>query len=124
MYKVRFHLAKGPNFMHWQVKSCEGEVQYFDPDKFSLQMYECVLKSAKATATKINQGANKSVCAWIECEDFVAVFKKDMDLFDIIRYNPRKAPHWCDEHGDDIDDTFVFTVYSQGIALGRDLLEY
>ena len=66
IYQVRFHLAKGENFMKWQVKDLSnGEVNYYDPSEYQLVMYDSVLKNQKTTAKKINCGANKTVCAWI-----------------------------------------------------------
>jgi hypothetical protein len=57
-YKVRFHLAKGEHFMHWQVRGPNGYLQFYDPKQFALKMYNCVLKNQRATAQKICDGEN------------------------------------------------------------------
>jgi hypothetical protein len=108
-YKVRFHLAKGDHFMHFQIKNTEtNEVTYADPSKFSLYMLDIKLKNQKATATKINNGAHKTVCAWIEARE-VFVVSPFSDLrppwYKPISYNPRVAPHWQDEQSQDIDNS-------------------
>lgn len=108
MYKVRFHLASGPNFMHWQVKSKETEnVLFFNPEKYRLYMHDCKLINQPSTAKKIYQGMNKSVCAWIECSSFGIVHERDWNdcqkpyyvqrKFQL-NYNPRIVPYWhnCD----------------------------
>ena len=101
MYKLRFHLANGPHFMHWQLTSPSGEVTYHDPKNFKCLLLGTKLKNRRATAEKIHAGANKTVCAWIEAEniffrdEFPEVFpevKKELMLQ--VRYNPRVLPYW------------------------------
>ncbi len=46
--KVRFHLAKGENFMKWQVTSPSG-VAYYDPEHFHITMRNCKLRNRKST---------------------------------------------------------------------------
>lgn len=99
MYKIRFHLAKGENHRHWQVKNTlTGEVRYYDPNKTYLQMQGCRLRNQPTTARKIHNGANKTVCAWVDCEvvevkDSVPLFVK---LDGELSYNPRTNPYWVD----------------------------
>ena len=68
MYKVRFHLGRGKHFMQWQIKSDENVVSYVDPLDNQLAMLGCRLSLQPSAAQKIHDGANKTVCAWIECE--------------------------------------------------------
>lgn len=97
MYKLRFHLAKGPHFMNWQLTSPTGEVTYHDPKTFRCLLVGTKLKNRRATAEKIHAGANKTVCAWIEAEQ---VFIQDefpevnKELMLQVRYNPRVLPYW------------------------------
>ena len=96
-YKVRFHLAKGDNFMKWQVFDLQtGTKDYFDPDSRYIIMRDCVLGNQPATAKKIFDGDNKTVCAWVACEE-VSVVDSSPSLRNMSRfmYNPRKNPHWC-----------------------------
>ena len=69
MYKIRFHLANGNNFMKWQVKNTDtNEVSYVDPSENQIAMMNATLKVQPSTAKKIHEGACKTVCAWIQCE--------------------------------------------------------
>ena len=93
-YKVRFHLAPGENFMKWQVKDAEGNVSFYEPSEVSLKLCNCFLRNQPTTAKKIHDGANKTVCAWVECESVEVVrsvkFKNGFHL----AYNPRVMPNW------------------------------
>lgn len=102
MYRVRFHLANGPHFMHWQIKDMEtGNVEYVDPQKYSLWLTNCKLKNNKKIARQIRDGADKTVCAWIECaswriesDAFTCDFLFERTDIEHLQYNPRKAPYW------------------------------
>jgi hypothetical protein len=124
MYKIRFHLAEGKNFLKWQVthyqlakptpayptgdivKYKSKEVTYVDPEKHTLVMRNCKLRNQVGTAKKIHDGANKSVCAWIDCESVdisdnpIPTTFMDWQL----RYNPRHHPHWRDAGGNQRDN--------------------
>jgi hypothetical protein len=118
MYKLRFHLANGPHFMHWQLTSPSGEVTYHDPKTFRCMLVGTKLKNRRATAEKIHAGSNKTVCAWIEAEHF---FLQDefpevkKELMPQVRYNPRVKPHWHFSHPDlehvDLDNTSNSITY-------------
>lgn len=102
-YRVRFHLAKGANYMHWQItdNNSKGAREYYHPDKVEIVMYKAKLGNQPATARKIFEGQNKTVCAWVEC-DAVDINYKSSPNFQPIdtqeltqyKYNPRKNPHW------------------------------
>lgn len=102
MIKVRFHLAQGENYMKWQVKNHHGEVTYHDPQEVTLAMYECKLVNQQGTAQKIFDGANKTVCAWIECEGICILASTTEIKSNKVSYNPRVAPHWM-MNGVDVD---------------------
>ena len=98
-YRVRFHLAKGDDYMKWQVfDKKNNRKQYFEPDLWSIEMIDCELGNYPTTAKKIHDGANKTVCAWVSCDDFrawrVEVLKPSIDGLTHYKYNPRKNPHW------------------------------
>lgn len=124
MFRVRYHLGRGENYMKWQVKDCStGHIEYKDPEEWSLALYDCTLVNNKRIARTILKGENKTVCAWIECEcvgyikvgyepkdeveaSVINAFDKDWDeSITIIKYNPRKKPHWVDNRGKDIDSS-------------------
>ena len=108
-YKVRFHLGKGEHFMHWQVRGPNGYLQFYEPNHFALKMYNCILKNQRATAQKICDGENKTVCAWIACERVLA-YRLPLDALvptrchEPISYNPKVAPYWRDRNDCNIDN--------------------
>jgi len=94
--KVRFNLSKGKNHMKWKIAYPDGSVEYIDPNKSDLTLKKCRLRNNPKTANKILLGANKSVCAWILCDDVIIKDKLPEDLEEVqrLRYNPRVAPYW------------------------------
>jgi len=108
MYKVRVHLGRGKNFMKWQVTSnlntgdgtgAKHVVSYVNPQENQLAMLGCKLSLQPTAAQKIHDGANKTVCAWIECES-VQVLEvnrlKPNEQDYRIKFNPRQNPEWTD----------------------------
>lgn len=72
-HRVRFHLGAGKHYMHWQVRSSNGEVRFYDPETTRLQLWGCVLNRQPSAAKRIYLGvSHKTVCAWISCSDFTA----------------------------------------------------
>jgi len=100
MNKIRFHLGRGKNYMKWQIKTDKG-VSYVSPEESQIVMFNAKLVNQLGTAKKIYDGANKTVCAWIECEDFAVTERVTyagndfMPLF----FNPRKNYNWVDLYG-------------------------
>lgn len=117
MYKIRFHLARGKNFMHWQIKDKENNTQYIDPEKHQLIIIAAQLKNRTSTASKIFNGENKTVCAWIECSYFQIFEKEITKSFKEIFYNPRKNIHWNDENKKNIDNEKYKIIISEGKKL-------
>lgn len=94
-YQVRFNLGKGKNFMKWKVSYPSGTARYYEPSEVLIIMNGCKLVNHKGTAKKIFDGANKTVCAWVEC-DGVKVIDKVVTQSEArqVCYNPRVTPHW------------------------------
>lgn len=115
-YKVRFNLSKGANYMKWKVEGPYG-VSYYDPSKVSLVMSNCQLKNSKATAQKIYDGAHKTVCAWIRCNEVKISRTSNRCNGYKIYYNPRTAPYWTDKQGNDIDNSTWPVIMSGGKQL-------
>lgn len=121
IYKVRFHLQKGPNYLKWQVRAPDGSVRYYDPKEFSLVMINCKLKNRVKTAQKIHDGADKSVCAWIECEQ-INVYQEVLStntLKGTLSYNPKSHVHWIliyDDYADvmNADNESLLFIYAVG----------
>lgn len=115
MYKVRFHLAKGVNYMKWQVvqivqpkdiRIFKNSVGYHDPESCQLIMYDCSLNNVSKVAEKIFLGSSKTVCAWISCKDLdVIPSKLGVSVVNLknVTYNPRISPHWSLD-GENIDN--------------------
>ena len=105
MYKIRFHLARGENFMKWQVKA-PGYVQYVDPAEHQIAMFNAKLKVQLGTSTKIHE-AHAKLCAWVQCDE-VQITKNDKikpnvnDFY--VRFNPRHNPNWMDMHNNIMND--------------------
>lgn len=95
MIKVRFHLARGENYMHWQIVDFPN-VKYFDSNENNLILTNCILKNNRSVAEKIHKGQNKTVCAWILCEKYDVVLNSNFDKkkYNKISYNPKKVPCW------------------------------
>jgi hypothetical protein len=120
MIKVRFNLGTGENFRKWQVTLPNGTVKYYEPSEVQLVMFGCFLRNQKGTAQKIFGGANKTVCAWVECQGVdirgVGFVKVEDGEYKEISYNPRVTPNW-DSEGENVDGTDVGMMVSDGRKL-------
>lgn len=116
MNKVRFNLGRGSNYMKWKIENTVTKDSiYLDPEEFSLTLVNCILQNNRNRSELIFQGAHKSVCAWILCEKVLVDAPKEIKGEDI-RYNPRKAPHWC--HNDrDVDGEHYDVLKTNGKAI-------
>lgn len=111
--RVRFNLSRGKNYMKWKVEYPDKTVQYHDVTEVQLVMRNCKLKNYRSTAEKIYKGADKSVCAWVLCED---LFVKQTDFlkdegYDRVKYNPKVQPNWVYK-GEVADGTSFQTLIS------------
>lgn len=105
--KVRFHLGRGPNYQRWQVKHGES-VDYYDPEDVMIEMHNAKLRNQRKTAERILAGENKTVCAWIECDDLVVLAADPQavpDVQDFAHYNPKRRPYWHNTARKDLDNT-------------------
>lgn len=115
-FQVRFHLGKGENYGKWQVK-CMAGVRYYDPATVSLTMLDCQLRNHPATARKIHGGADKKVCAWVDCNEvFVSPFGDSVPGLPV-SFNPKVAPHWRNFCGESIDNKRIDVLRSSGRQL-------
>ena len=84
--------------MKWQVKA-PGYVQYVDPAEHQIAMFNAKLKVQTGTSKKIHEGACKTVCAWVQCDEFQITrpdkIKPNVNDF-YVRFNPRHNPNWVD----------------------------
>ena len=95
-YKCRFHLGAGEHFLHWRIENLKTkEVNFYNPKEYSFTFLKAFLRNQKSTAKKINEGANKSVCAWIECDNVIVIKNSILpDNLLQVSYNPKIAPNW------------------------------
>lgn len=114
MLKVRYHLQKGPNYMHWQFKdTATDQVFYHVPEENIIKLHNCVLHNNRNLANKIYLGKNKDVCSWIKCRGMALVF----DMTQIpswcihLRYNPKVLPYWHTYWGKNIDNLVFDELY-------------
>jgi len=106
MIKVRFNLSRNKYYKFWKITFSKNHIVYYDPKTHDIVMENCKLKNYKKTAEKIFCGANKTVCAWIECEAIkISNKKNNYDKLYKISYNPRIAPYWTNNNCEDIDDS-------------------
>ncbi len=109
MYTVRFNLGRGDNYMKWKIENLyTKEKVYLDPSEVSIVMSNCKLKNRINQATKIFNGDNKTVCAWVLCERVGWYINNKLTKTnkDQIRYNPREFPNW--RQGEDNVDNKTF----------------
>lgn len=114
--KVRFNLGKGKNYRKWKIEYPNSEPKYLNPDEVNLIMEGCLLKNYKKTAQRIYEGANKTVCSWIICDNVIINPPKPHLGNKTVSYNPRIKPHWVYDGGD--ADNFTFNSL---IASGREI---
>ena len=103
-FKIRFHLGQGENYMKWRVEDVTTKnVWFFEPSEFDAVIINAKLYNQKSAANKINQGSNKTVCAWIMAEDVVMYSTENIWMKGQVSYNPRLMPHWIDNNGNNAD---------------------
>ncbi len=118
IYRIRFHLQHGPNYLQWQVRRRNTIISYHEPDSTHIVMSGCILKNITYMANKFHNGAAKDVCAWVECENYHLLGGiPESECGSEIRFNPRIAPYWTDSEGMNIDNT----SYAGIISVGRRL---
>ena len=114
--KVRFNLGKGKNYMKWKVEF-PTHSEYYSPDDTTLALFGCQLKNHKKTAEKINQGANKSVCAWILCDNVFLTQNIEQPKDGVqLKYNPRTQPNWL-AGAAVVDNEYFDHIWSDGRKL-------
>ncbi len=111
-HKIAFHLARGINFMHFQIKMGNGEIVYVNPNTHSIILKGCMLKNRKSSSLKIFNGADKERCAWIEFDSFeiVPVIESTSNIN--VRFNPRVCPTWMVNNEGNKDNTTFETLYT------------
>lgn len=118
--KVRFNLSAGKNFMKWKIEYPDKKAEYLDPNTFQLSLSGCTLKNQRKTAQKINDGAHKTVCAWVLCNEINinSVINTELVVNETqLKYNPRKLPYWFIDEDINVDNLNVSKIVSLGNKL-------
>lgn len=119
-YEIRFHLGKGPNYGHWQVKAMCGREKlqefYYNPTQYQLEMLGCKLINKLNKAKKVNQAGVKDVSGWVKCNEVIINNEIPIDNLEKLFYNPILDVHWrrdsdCGEF--EWDDSEYATLITQ-----------
>ena len=126
MYKLRFHLAQGKNYKKWQVVHPDKSKTYHDPQETVFTLKNCKLRIQPSAARKIFNGANREVCAWIECDgleskfsDFTSYNMQELEYkHERLRFNPKVAPNWTSSlHDQSADNQELQELSTYGVAI-------
>lgn len=119
--EVRFHLGRGENYMHWQIKIMQGrrkvDEYYYDPFYYQLEMVGCKLINKVNKAKKVHKAGKKDVAGWVECDEVIINNEIDIDNLEKLYYNPIRDVHWRRESDDGEfawDDSKYDTLITQG----------
>lgn len=133
--KLRFHLARGENYMKWQYRKADGKTVTYFPTKNFYGVIRGKLHNNKKVAKKIHEGENKTVCAWIASEhglacanDIHLMHSEDYFLdgnYVSIKYDPRKYPFWHTHSGLNLDgyDGLIF-IFEKRLYVEIEALMY
>ena len=120
-YEVRFHLGRGENYLHWQVKAMCGRKKlqefYYNPAQYQLEMIGCKLVNQVNKAKKVHAAGRKDVAGWVECDTVMINNEIGVDNLEKLYYNPIRDIHWrresdCGEFA--WDDSQYATLITQG----------
>jgi hypothetical protein len=99
MYRVRFHLQSGRNYMKWQIRHGK-KVMYVDPSTDKLEMMGCKLVNKLSKAKKVHKEGVKDVAGWVQCEKVLINNDIEIENLEKLYYNPIKDIHWRRESDD------------------------
>ena len=102
MFKVRFHLGRGPYYKYWQIIDLEDKdagPKYINPETSQLVLLDCELVCNEEKAKKIYAAGRKDVCGWIKCShlhwhDLFVSNPVSIDSLERIMFNPIVDPVW------------------------------
>ena len=102
MFKVRFHLGRGPYYKYWQItdlKDKDAGPKYINPETSQLVLLDCELVCNENKAREVYSRGVKDVCGWIKCShvhwhDISVSSDINIDGFFNIKFNPIVDPNW------------------------------
>ena len=124
MFKVRFHVAEGEHYKHWQIRTpIKGQkdlVEYADPSEVQLELVKCTLRSRPGVAKKVFKSQVRDVCGWVECEHVITTYLDPITVEGLSRvtYDPKINPYWKIE-GD--SDNYEMLMVGDLITSGKRL---
>jgi hypothetical protein len=96
--EVRFHLSRGENYMHWQIKILQGgkkvDVYYYDPAEYQLEMIGCKLVNRPNKAKQVFEAGVHDVSGWVRCQEVRPVRQMPVENLEKLYYNPLRDPYW------------------------------
>lgn len=117
MFKVRFHVADGKHYKHWQIRTvCKGKpdrIEYENPAEVQLELVGCTLRSQTGKAKKVFKSQVRDVCGWVECEHIITTYLKYTDApitvqaLPRVTYDPKINPYWKIEGDSDNYETML-----------------
>jgi hypothetical protein len=96
-YEVRFHLGAGENYKFWQIKNKKQKiVEYYDPFKYQLFLYNCELINKPTVANKVHKTQVRDVCGWIKCSEFKIIEnnQQNRENLKMVVYDPKMDTYW------------------------------
>ena len=111
MFKVRFHVAEGEHYKHWQIRTpIKGQkdlVEYADPSEVQLELVGCTLRTKIGVAKKVFKSQVRDVCGWVECEHVITTYLDPITVEGLSRvtYDPKINPYWKIEGDSDNYET-------------------
>ena len=91
----------------------DNSVAYYSPDEYHLSMHVCKLGNKPSVSTKIFNGENKTVCAWVWCDLVTAYKGGEHPGGKQYRYN-RPNPHWHSSDEYNLDNCEVGHLVTMG----------
>ena len=111
MFKVRFHVAEGEHYKHWQIRTvCKGKpdrIEYENPAEVQLELVGCTLRTKIGVAKKVFKSQVRDVCGWVECEHVITTYLDPITVEGLSRvtYDPKINPYWKIEGDSDNYET-------------------
>ena len=129
--KLRFHLGRGKNYMHWQLRLDDSNPLYYKPEDVLFKLGNVKLHNRRGVAQKIYEGGNKNPCAWLLTSNPVVISRYDSQKpvevfgngFRQVGYNPRVLPYWTwkDLQGKDNGENLDGRVFNEVIVNGKEI---
>ena len=102
MFKVRFHLGRGPYYKYWQIRDLKDKdagPDYIKPETCQLVLLDCELVCNENKAREVHSRGVKDVCGWIKCShvhwhDASVRNPINVEGFSRIYFNPIVDPNW------------------------------